>query len=210
MSNGHGPLNLSLAKILDILCKLGYTPEEFRDLKVNNNAKKIISQNLISNLKSSEHTCPNIYCNYYTLDSKGNIRNYGKKKHPSGKVMIEEYCNFCGTRFFGNNIIQSYDYNPGLRQYDIEKARERIVKWQTDLIKTCEEMIQKRIPITLTGCFRTAKIPIGKTYFVDRLGLIAILEKYAENQRKDFENWAHELLPNEVNAFLHRIYKRRR
>ncbi len=209
MKNGHGPNNLSLSRILDILYKLGYTPQEFRDLKYSNKFKKIPFIHKNNSDTNIQSTCPNIYCIHY--NTKGdNVALYGKKRLPSGKVITEEFCKTCGTRFFKDNIIQSYDYNPGLRQSDIEKARLRIPKWQEALSIVCIEIINKRKPITLTECFKKANIPIGKTYFIDRLGLIQILEKYAAIQKNDFKKWSQELDPPDAAEFLRRIYKRKR
>lgn len=209
MKNGHGPINLSLAKILDILQGLGCTPQKFRDLHINDNYKKIL---ILHDNKNGclDSTCPNIYCLDYKILHKGNICFYGRKKFPNGEVKVEEFCKTCGTRFFGNDIIQSYDYNPGLRKSDIEKARARIIKWQFELTKACENFIKERIPITLTGSFKKADIPIGKTYFIDRLGLIAILEKYAQIQREDLVNWSQELDSIDLADFQRRIYKPRK
>ncbi|MGE5328880.1 MAG: TniQ family protein [Deltaproteobacteria bacterium] len=208
MYNGHGISNLSLTKIVDILHGLNYTPKQFRDIKVPVNSNRIVNDFNEQEVQGNNQGCPNIYCKDFNLNT--NVRFLGKKKQYSGEVLIEQYCQTCGTRFIGNNIVQSYDHNPGLRQYDIELARARIEKWQNDLISTCKEMINKRIPITLTGCFKIAGIPIGKAYFTDRLGLITILEEYAEKQREDFKEWQDELQPNESNSFLRRIYKRRK
>lgn len=71
-------------------------------------------------------------------------------------------------------------------------------------------MIENRIPITLTGCYKKAGIPIGKAYFCDRLRLIDLLEEYAEIQRKDMNNCSSELDPKEVESFVRRIYERNR
>jgi hypothetical protein len=208
--NGHGLSNLSISSIIHALYKLNISVTEFRDLHINTKVNKITNIYPAINEKSTQHTCPNIYCSDFNLISLGNIKYYGKRIINSGIVKIEEFCSTCGTRFIDNNIIQSYDYNPGLRQYDIEKARCRIIAWQQDLKKVCEEMIQCRIPITLTGCFKKAGIPIGKTYFIDRLGLINILEEYARKQIEDSLCWLHELPEKDAASFLRRIYKHKK
>lgn len=208
--NGHGISNLSISAIIHTLYKLGISASEFRDLQFDSNYTKITNMYPSINKKNENHTCPNIYCPDFNHISHGNIKYYGKRTLNSGLVKIEEFCSTCGTRFIGNNIIQSYDYNPGLRQYDIERARNRINNWQVSLRKICEEMIQGRIPITLTGCFKNAGIPIGKTYFIDRLGLIAILEESAQKQILESSKWIHELNEKDAASFLRRIYKRKK
>ena len=210
IKNGHGMYNISLSKIIDVLYRMGVMPWEFRDMNIDKDCSRIIDQTSYVNISEGEHVCPNIYCEYYGVQGKGNVKFYGRKKDRYGNKMIEEFCDACGTRFFGNNIIQSYDYNPGLRKIDIDKARERIITWQKSLIVACKEMIEKRIPITLTGCFKHAKIPIGKTYFIDRLGLISILEKYAQEQRNELKTWSHGLEIDDLEDFTNRIYRRRK
>lgn len=208
--NGHGLLNLSISAIIHALFRLNISVIEFRDLHTDAKLNKITNVDHSTNEKNSVRTCPNIYCSDFNLISRDNIKHYGKRTLNSGVVKIEEFCKTCGTRFIGNNIIQSYDYNPGLRHYDIERARSRIIIWQQNLMKVCEEMIQCRIPITLTGCFKKARIPIGKTYFIDRLGLINIIEEYAQKQTEDSSRWIHELSEKDAASFLRRIYKRKK
>ncbi|SET61910.1 TniQ protein [Natronincola peptidivorans] len=206
--NGHGLSNLSISKIAEMLYFFNCTVREFRDLEFAYNAQKIQSVHFKAEEKSV-WKCPNIYCKYYNQKDKGNVKHYGNKTLKSDEVITERYCKVCGTRFIGNDIIQSYDYNPGLRVYDIERARSRISIWQEKLKNTCNDMIKQRVPITLTGAFKTSGIPIGKSYFADRLGLIAILEEYAQKQKEDFKKWSHELIGNEASFFLRRIYKRK-
>lgn len=208
IKNGHGLSNISLSKIIDTLYGLNCTPEQFRNIEYDKKALKIESNNTYKESFEEFSTCPNIYCKYFMKTNENVIRLYGKTRLYTGKEMIEEYCTYCGTRFVGDNIIQSYDYNPGLTMYDIEIAQERIRKWHENLTTTCLEAISKRIPITLTGCFKSAGIPIGKSYFVERLGLVKILEEYALKQRRDFDSWSFELTQNEAEDFLRRIYKK--
>lgn len=204
--NGQGLKNISLQTIIRTINSLGYTLKGFQNIQFQTDIKKI--SNISINTK--EHTCPNVYCSQYQVYGNDNIKQYGKRKSKSGAYLMEEYCKICGTRFIGDNIIQSYDYNPGLRQYEIDKTQERIKGWQNSLMKVCEEMIKNRVPITLTNCFKKARIPIGKTYFIDRLGLISILEEYAEKQVLDTSKWIHELGEKDATSFLHRIYKRKK
>lgn len=206
--NGHGLDNISLAKIIDMLYGLGHTPKEFRDLKVRVNLKQ--REISVSHNNFEKDSCPNIYCKNWGKIGIENIKHYGRQKYNNGEIVVEKYCNTCGTRFIGDNITQSYDYNPGVNYYILEAARNRIVKWQEALKTECQKMIDKRIPITLTNCFKEANIPIGKTYSSDRLGLIDILEKYTHEQIEDLDNWKHELNTKEINSFLRRVYKRKR
>ena len=206
MKNGHGPVNLSLSKILDILYGLDLTIEDFYNLKAPEKYFKIQDINNTNNIDQNKETiCPNIFCRDY--NKSGCIKNYGRKKSSTGVYMLEQYCTTCGTKFFGNNIIQSYDYNPGMRYADIEKAQQRIDNWKHSLTAVCEELINNMIPITLTGTFKKAGIPIGKTYFVKRLGLIDILEDYAAKQRIVFAAKINEIGIDEYNHLINRIYK---
>jgi hypothetical protein len=208
MKNGHGPVNISLSRILEILFEIGYSVDDFYNLDVSDEYFKL--EKPLSNTLYKEHVCPNIYCNDYQKEGLGNIKYYGKKKYSNYSVLVEEYCITCGTRFFGRNIIQSYDYNPGVRKHDIEKARKRIVIWQESLTKVCEEMILNMIPITLTGCFKKAGIPIGRTYFVKRLGLIDILESFAQKQKRYIYEHICDFEMNDYKNFLNRIYHKRK
>lgn len=207
MKNGHGPSNLSLSKILDILYELNLTINDFQNLVIPEKYFKIqdLNNGIINVTPTNE--CPNIYCIDYNKQDHGNIKNYGRKKSPMGIYMLEQYCTSCGTRFFGNNIIQSYDYNPGMRYADIEKAQQRIVKWKDSLTTVCLELIDKMIPITLTGAFKKAGIPIGKTYFIKRLGLIDILKLYSNKQRAILSTKINEIGMEEYKHLINRIYR---
>lgn len=210
LKNGLGLLNISLSKLLDMLYILGYSPKEFANIHLDTRTNKVVNAAPLININDEIHSCPNIYCEYFKKTDGENIKYYGKRTTKSGKVLVEEYCSSCATRFIGNNIIQSYDYNPGTRQYDIERAKERIRKWQNALRRVCEDRIVEKVPITLTGCFKKAKIPIGKTYFTKRLGLIDILIEYSDIQRSDLKNWASELNEKELIQFNKRIYAKKK
>lgn len=153
MKNGHGLSNLSLSKILDILYELKLTIDDFHNLEVPEKYFKIQDFNNSITDVTPTNKCPNIFCIDYNKPDHENIRNYGRKKCSSGIHMLEQYCTSCGTRFLGNNIIQSYDYNPGMRYADIEKARQRIDNWKDSLTAVCEDLMDNMIPITLTGAF---------------------------------------------------------
>lgn len=208
MKNGHGPVNISLAKILEVLFEIGFSIDEFYNLQISDEYFKFEGPKISAIYK--EHVCPNIYCGDYQKEGIGNIKNYGKKEYSKDKVFNEEYCTTCGTRFFGRNIIQSYDYNPGMRKYDVEKARQRIIIWQDSLVKICEEIILNMVPITLTGCFKKAGIPIGKTYFIKRLGLIDILETFAQEQKQYIYGHICDFDKNDFKYFMNRIYHKRK
>ena len=206
MKNGHGPVNISLSKILEVLFGIGLSVDEFYTLDISDDYFKFEESKIT--LPKSEHTCPNIYCENYQREGLRNVKYYGKKKYSKDTVSVEEYCSTCGTRFFGRNIVQSYDYNPGMRKCDVEKARQRITKWQDSLTKVCEEMIINMTPITLTGCFKKAGIPIGKTYFIKRLGLIDILETFAEKQKRYVYEHIRDFDNDDFQCFMNRIYHR--
>ncbi len=129
-------------------------------------------------------TCLNPACSMVGHINRGNIKGAGYRDD-----VYEYYCVNCGSRFSGDHIYISFDdicsaLPNGPRLSSIRRAQERVAEWSRVLGVVCGEMLASMDPINTDVAFSRAGIPRKGWYRARRLGLVGIVQEYAQRQRE--------------------------
>jgi len=131
--------------------------------------------------------CRNQTCPYYGVVGSQTIRHEGSRTG-----VPAYYCRYCGSRFVGNRIYQSFDDGCSSDGYGplpqaIAGAKGRLTRWRSDLRAICKEMLVADAPITVNDAFYHAGIPPTRNLRAERLGLVEIAQDHVALQK---ELWA--------------------
>ena len=122
--------------------------------------------------------CPNASCPRHLAPGPDDPLSAGRQ--------VEHHCACCGARFVGRRLLLCFDpdhgsTHPSVRS--VRKARHRLDRWREALADACRDDILAGRPITVTGTFRRAGVPLNANLRATRLGLVALVRDAARRQR---------------------------
>lgn len=153
-----------------------------------------------------ENYCLNCTCPYYRLRGTRNVHRAG---HRNG--IQESYCDICGSRFLGRRICLSFDsdcdtFGASPSPHSILRAQRRLASWQQQLHTVCQQMIRRRMPITVESAFVLAGIPRTRNLRAEQLRLVAIVQMYVAQQQQTLTT----LENSERWTFQQKMHRRKR